>query len=102
MSFMQYMMVSEEASFEMADKIVVVKKASDFMDNSSKTFEFFADWRSNGFWHASTGQDFLPWLRDFGYDLLGYSDVLVVVAVILTLGIIAGSGRCRKWLWWCF
>ena len=84
----------------MESKIEVVKKASDVIDKTSGAWDFFSDWHDRGFWHAATGQDFLPWLHDFGINLLSLSDVLVFAGVVLVFLIIAGSGRAKKWLWW--
>jgi hypothetical protein len=84
------------------EKITVVKKASDFVEGSKDMWQFFTDMRHEGFWYAATGQHFGPWLRDTAYAMLDYSDILIVVAMILAVLIVAGSGRAKKYLWWCF
>lgn len=82
--------------------VETVKKASDIVDSSSGAFSFFSDWHDQGFWYASTGQHFGPWLHDVAIQALSFSDCLIFVGVVLVFLSIAGSKRARKWLWWDF
>lgn len=84
------------------EKVTVVKKASDFVEGSQDMWQFFTDMRHEGIWFAVTGEHFLPWLQDAFYNVLNYSDYLIIVALLITILIIGGSGRARKWLWFTF
>lgn len=84
------------------------KYASDIqVDTNNGIFglwDFIKDVKEGGLWKAFTGNDFLTSLKngsiELGNLIVNYSDGLIVVAMALGIGAMAGSKRCTKWLYW--
>lgn len=74
------------------------------LDHYYNISNFIKDSHDQGIWYAFTGKHFTESLIQFGKDMLNMmvqcSDTLVIVAMILGLGAIAGSSFCKKWLWY--
>lgn len=77
---------------------------SGFMDNVHDFSNFIKDTHDEGIWYAFTGQHFKESLIQFGLDfmnmLIQLSDLLIIVAMVLGMGTLAGSGFCKKWLYY--
>lgn len=75
-----------------------------FMDNIHNVSNFIKDTHDEGIWFAFTGQHFkdslIQFLLDFTNMLIQLSDLLIIAAMILGLGTLAGSGFCKKWLYY--
>ena len=75
-----------------------------FMDHYHNISNFIKDSHNEGLWYAFTGEHFLTSLVQFGKDMLNMivqcSDLLVIVAMVLGIGMMAGSKFCKKWLWY--
>lgn len=75
-----------------------------FLDSVRNFSDFIKDTHNEGIWYAFTGEHFTESLIQFGKDMLNMivqcSDLLVVVALVLSIGVIGGSKFCKKWLWY--
>lgn len=76
------------------------------IDLTREMYSFSKEWRNEGFWHAMTGEHFKEWFKHSAIDLFNgivhYSDLLLIVAMVLGLGTLAGSQKTGKWLYWTF
>jgi hypothetical protein len=64
--------------------------------------QFFKDLKTEGIWYAMTGQNFLEWLQGAFHALINYSDVLIIVAMVLGLFTMGGSKTAGKYMYWTF
>lgn len=75
-----------------------------FLDRVDDLSDFISNSQSEGVWYALTGEHFKESLIQFGKDMLDMviqcSDLLVIAVMVFGIGAIAGSGFCKKWMYY--
>lgn len=67
-----------------------------------ETFEFFATWKKEGFWVASTGKTFKESCIAFAEMLYEAIDYSLVAIMVLLLFAMFGSKRAVTYIYWTF